>query len=110
RALSASASCASGCVPQKPAFARSGVSGSTANDALSVFLADARVRVDAVLEAWGRRAGEHWPSPLADAMRYGMLGAGKRLRAALVLACYDAGARAATPPEGVLELAAAVEG
>jgi farnesyl diphosphate synthase/geranylgeranyl diphosphate synthase type II len=87
---------------------------STAEPDVAACLAAARARVDAVLEAWGAGAGALWPAPIAAAMRYSLLSAGKRLRPALVFAAYEA-AGGAVPGAGVAgvagvaELAAAVE-
>src|SRR5207249_3908464 len=78
----------------------SGLKTSTPDDALVAYLADARARVDAVLESWGVRAGEWWPAPVPAAMRYSLLSTGKRLRPTLVFAAAA---------ERVAELAAAVE-
>ena len=69
---------------------------------------DARARVDAVLEAWGGRAGGWWPDPLAAAIRYSLLSTGKRLRPTLVFASAQA-VGGGKPGAGVTELAAAVE-
>jgi geranylgeranyl pyrophosphate synthase len=93
---------------------------STADRALEAYLGDARIRVDAVLEAWGRRADGWWPAPLPDAIRYSLLSAGKRLRPTLVFAAADAvggvghgapGAPGAprAAADGLAALAAAVE-
>jgi len=71
---------------------------STANRALEAYLADARARVDAVLERWSATAS----API----RYSLLSAGKRLRPTLVFASYEALGGTA---RGVAELAAAVE-
>lgn len=62
--------------------------------------------MDGVLRAWGERADGWWQAPLAAAIRYSLLSAGKRLRPALLFASAEAvgGAGAA-----VSELAAAVE-
>ena len=68
----------------------SGLKTSTAEPDVAVCLAAARARVDAVLEAWGAGAGALWPAPVAAAMRYSLLSAGKRLRPALVFAAYEA--------------------
>src|SRR5881296_472509 len=69
-------------------------------------MADARGRVDAVLERWAAHSERFWPSPVSAAIRYSLLSTGKRLRPTLVVACYEAvgGGRSA-----VAELAAAVE-
>jgi len=73
---------------------------------LASYLAAARARVDAVLGHWGGRVGGLGPGPVAAAMRYSLLGAGKRLRPTLVFASYEAvGGTGA----GVAELAAAIE-
>ncbi len=61
-----------------------------------------------MLEAWGAGAGALWPAPVAAAMRYSLLSAGKRLRPALVFAAYEA-AGGAPGAAGVAELAAALE-
>src|SRR2546429_8856268 len=68
----------------------SGLKTSTPDDALVAYLADARARVDAVLESWGVRAGEWWPVPVPAAMRYSLLSTGKRLRPTLVFAAAEA--------------------
>lgn len=73
-----------------------------------MYLAAARARVDAVLEAWGRDADARWPAPVAAAMRYALLGSGKRLRPTLVFAAHEAVGGTAPPP-AVADLAAAVE-
>src|SRR2546429_424838 len=87
----------------------SGLKTSTPDDALVAYLADARARVDAVLESWGVRAGEWWLAPVPAAMRYSLLSTGKRLRPTLVFAAAEAvgGGGAAERGGG---LAAAVEG
>ncbi len=79
---------------------------STLSRGLAGYLADARTRVDAVLARWGERSGGAWPDAVAAAMRYSLLGAGKRLRPTLVFAAYEAVGGAAP---AVAELAAAVE-
>src|SRR2546423_6118696 len=86
----------------------SGLKTSTPDAALVAFLADARARVDAVLESWGVQAGEWWPATVPAAMRYSLLSTGKRLRPTLVFAAAEAvgGGPAA---ERVADLAAAVE-
>ena len=86
----------------------SGLKTSTPDDALVAYLADARARVDAVLESWGVRAREWWPAPVPAAMRYSLLSTGKRLRPTLVFAAAEAVAGQAAA-ERVAELAAAVE-
>ncbi|MDP3909171.1 MAG: polyprenyl synthetase family protein [Gemmatimonadales bacterium] len=66
---------------------------------ISSYLADARARVDAVLEQWAAHG---------DAViRYSLLGEGKRLRPTLVFASHEA--LNGGPTGGVAELAAAVE-
>jgi geranylgeranyl pyrophosphate synthase len=88
---------------------------STADRALEAYLRDARLRVDAVLEAWGRRTDGWWRAPLPAAIRYSLLSAGKRLRPTLVFAAADAAGGgggeggAGAPPDGLAALAAAVE-
>src|SRR5436305_10406213 len=86
----------------------SGLKTSTPDAALVAYIADARARVDAVLESWGVRAGEWWPVPVPPAMRDSLLSTGKRLRPTLVFAAAEAvgGGPAA---ERVADLAAAVE-
>jgi geranylgeranyl pyrophosphate synthase len=63
------------------------------------YLADARSRVDAVLQTWADGAD--------PVIRYSLLGDGKRLRPTLVFAAHEA-LNGGSPP-GVAELAAAVE-
>ena len=81
---------------------------STLSRGLAGYLAAARARVDAVLARWATDAqpAELWPHAVAGAMRYSLLGGGKRLRPTLVVAAYEAvgGSVAA-----IAELAAAVE-
>jgi len=79
---------------------------STASRALELYLSDARARVDAVLERWGQGSDVLWRPPVAAAVRYSLLSAGKRLRPTLVLAAYEA---VGGDAPGVAELAAAVE-
>ena len=69
-------------------------------------MADARGRVDAVLERWAAHSERFWPSPVSAAIRYSLLSTGKRLRPTLVVACYEA-VGGGSP--AVAELAAAVE-
>ncbi len=59
-----------------------------------------------MLQAWGERADGWWRGPIAAAIRYSLLSAGKRLRPALLFASADAVGGAGA---GVAELAAAVE-
>src|SRR5256885_1356809 len=86
----------------------SGLKTSTPDAALVAYLADARARVDAVLESWGVRAGEWGPAAVPAAMRYSLLSTGKRLRPTLVFAAAEAVAGEAAA-ERVADLAAAVE-
>ena len=79
---------------------------STASRALELYLSDARARVDTVLERWGQGSDVLWRPPVAAAVRYSLLSAGKRLRPTLVLAAYEA---VGGDAPGVAELAAAVE-
>jgi geranylgeranyl pyrophosphate synthase len=72
----------------------------TASRGLAAYLADARARVDAVLDAWAARGD--------PVIRYSLLGEGKRLRPTLVFASHEALGGSAPPP-AVAELAAAVE-
>ena len=67
---------------------------------ISSYLADARVRVDAVLAEWAKRTDE--------VTRYSLLGEGKRLRPTLVFAAHEA-LNGDGSSAGVAELAAAVE-
>jgi len=85
----------------------SGSKTSTPDGAVVAYLADARARVDAVLESWGVRAGEWWQAPVPAAMRYSLLSTGKRLRPTLVFAAAEAVGGVAA--ERVADLAAAVE-
>ena len=78
-----------------------------ASDVLTDYLADVRARVDAALARWGGGAGE---DRVAEAIEYGLLGAGKRLRPTLLFACFDAVRdRTERDSDGVAELATAVE-
>src|SRR5947209_8049330 len=86
--------------------ATSGLKTSTPSRALEAYMADARGRVDAVLERWAAHSERFWPSPVAAAVRYSLLSTGKRLRPTLVVACYEA-VGGGSP--AVVELAAAVE-
>jgi len=81
---------------------------STADGSLSIdaFLARAREETDRAIE---RALGEVLPSvtpPLAEAVRYAVLGSGKRFRPALVFAAYQTAG--GTSP-AIADLAAAVE-
>src|SRR5438876_9387445 len=69
-------------------------------------MADARGRVDAVLERWAAHSERFWPSPVSAAVRYSLLSEGKRLRPTLAFAGHEAVGGAAP---AVAELAAAVE-
>ncbi len=67
-----------------------------------------------MLEQWSAAAAGFWPAPVPAAVRYCLLGPGKRLRPTLVLASYEAvggdGAAAGEQRgEGIVQLAAAVE-
>src|SRR6184192_1333526 len=86
----------------------SGLKTSTPDGAVVAYLADARARVDAVLQSWGVRAGEWWQAPVPAAMRYSLLSTGKRLRPTLVFAAADA-VGGGVAAERVADLAAAVE-
>src|SRR5256714_9753160 len=86
----------------------SGSKTSTADRAVEAYLADARARVDAVLESWGVRAAEWWRAPVPAAIRYSLLSTGKRLRPTLVFASAEAVAGDGVT-ERVADLAAAVE-
>ncbi len=70
----------------------------TASRGLAAYLADARARVDAVLDTWAARGD--------PVIRYSLLGEGKRLRPTLVFAAHEALGGSAP---AVAELAAAVE-
>ena len=56
---------------------------------LATFLVDTRAHVDAALERFLPKPPE-CPPLLSDAMRYSLLGGGKRLRPILVIAAADA--------------------
>jgi geranylgeranyl diphosphate synthase type II len=75
---------------------------SVRSSSLATFLVDTRSHVDAALDRFLPRAPE-CPPVLADALRYCVLGGGKRLRPVLVIAAADAVARRSSVP--VLELA-----
>jgi geranylgeranyl pyrophosphate synthase len=77
--------------------------------ALDAYLGAARSRVDAVLAEWGERAAQRWKDPVPAAVRYSLLGAGKRLRATLVFASYDALEGPSRHGPAIAQLAAAVE-
>ncbi|HEX9704872.1 MAG TPA: farnesyl diphosphate synthase [Gemmatimonadales bacterium] len=70
------------------------------------YLAAARDRVDGVLEQWGARTDAMWGPDVGAAVRYALLGSGKRLRPTLVFAAHEAVGGSAAD---VAELAAAVE-
>ena len=57
--------------------------------ATPTFAAERRA-VDAALATFGRRYLDDVPRPVAEAIRYSLAGEGKRLRAILLLAAYDA--------------------
>src|SRR2546430_10442983 len=86
----------------------SGSKTSTPDGAVVAYLADARTRVDAVLQSWGVRAGDWWQAPVPAAMRYSLLSTGKRLRPTLVFAAAEA-VGGGVAAERVADLAAAVE-
>src|SRR5436853_4714151 len=86
----------------------SGSKTSTPDGAVVAYLADARARVDAVLQSWGVRAGEWWQAPVPAAMRYSLLSTGKRVRPTLVFAAAEA-VGGGVAAERVAQLAAAVE-
>src|SRR5437870_10624531 len=86
----------------------SGSKTSTPDGAVVAYLADARARVDAVLQSWGVRAAEWWQAPVPAAMRYSLLSTGKRLRPTLVFAAAEA-VGGGVAAERVADLAAAVE-
>ena len=77
-----------------------------ADSAVGTFLAEAREATDRALERTLDTLLESAPSSLRDAIRYAVLGSGKRFRPALVLAAYQTagGTHPAIP-----DLAAAVE-
>jgi geranylgeranyl diphosphate synthase, type II len=77
----------------------------TGTRVLADYMADARVRVDAVLATWGNSAFLGTLERIRAAVGYSLLGAGKRLRPTLVFACSDAVAGVGS----VAELAAAIE-
>jgi geranylgeranyl pyrophosphate synthase len=62
--------------------------------------------VDAVLAQWGGRFGGEGAGPVAAAIRYSLLGAGKRLRPTLVFASYEA---VGGMGPAIADLAAAIE-
>jgi len=73
---------------------------------LATFLVDTRSHVDAALERFLPKPPE-CPALLSEAMRYSLLGGGKRLRPILVIAAADAVARRARTPALELALPAA---
>ena len=73
---------------------------------LATFLVDARARVEAGLERFLPSPPE-CPALLSEAMRYSLLGGGKRLRPVLALAAADAVARRTGEPAFELALPAA---
>ena len=74
-------------------------------DAPPLDFAEERRAVDAALQVFAARYLDGMDGPVADAVRYAMLGGGKRLRATLLLAAY----RAAGGCGDASALAAAVE-
>jgi geranylgeranyl diphosphate synthase type II len=81
---------------------------STASSPLVVFLDSARLRIDAALSAYLPRSDqpESCPPRLAEAMRYSVLGPGKRLRPTLALMAAEA---CGGDSEAVLPAACALE-
>ena len=78
-----------------------------ASPALAEYLRVARERVDAVLGHWGQDLARRMrDTRVGAAIRYSLLGAGKRLRSTLVFAAYDA---AGGTDAAVAALGAAVE-
>jgi len=75
------------------------VKAPAASRGLAAYLADARSRVDLVLETWAEQGDE--------VIRYSLLGEGKRLRPTLVFAAHEA--LEGMGGEGIAEVAAAVE-
>ena len=73
---------------------------------LDAFLAQAREATDAAIAAALDEVLPAVPPPLAEAVRYAVLGSGKRFRPALVLAAYEA---AGGRSSHIADLAAAVE-
>ena len=74
---------------------------------LDGLLAEVAARVETHLEAW--TAGPSVPAELAEAMRYAVLGGGKRLRPAMVILAARAVRADAEPPVDPLPAAVAVE-
>ena len=70
---------------------------------LATFLVDTRSHVESALDRFLPKPPE-CPPLLAEAMRYSLLGGGKRLRPVLVVAAADAVARATPAPAQVLDL------
>jgi len=77
--------------------------------ALAAYLAQRRRRIEAALEAWLTRPPADDPVRLHEAIRYAVLGGGKRLRPILALAAHDACGGADPPAEAALRAACAVE-
>src|SRR5688500_18080325 len=75
------------------------------SDSPRVFLERSRERIDAALQSFLPDAGES-PALLHEAMRYAVLGGGKRLRPALAFASARA---CGAPEERAVPVAAAVE-
>ena len=73
---------------------------------LEEYLSEMRGRVDTALDEWMTTICADTPKPLAEAMRYSLLGGGKRLRPILALAtCEAAGGRISD----AMDIACAVE-
>lgn len=77
---------------------------SVAEDSRAIFAAD-RAAIDATLVAFADRFLPELGAPIADAVRYGLLGEGKRFRGVLFLEAY----RAAGGRADATQLAAAIE-
>lgn len=69
-------------------------------------LAEARNATEQLLGRWADRLGREVPPPLGEALAYALGTTGKRVRPALVLACYRA---AGGEDPGIVGIAAAVE-
>jgi geranylgeranyl pyrophosphate synthase len=78
----------------------------TTATSFDAYLAAARDRVDLVLERWGAWAEHTWGARVGAAVRYALLGSGKRFRPVLLFASHEAVGGSAAD---VAELAAGVE-
>lgn len=56
---------------------------------IEVFLRESQTRINSQLESIARKATEEFPSPIGDAIAYGLLAPGKRFRPSLALAVYQ---------------------